>query len=167
MTPATRAAAILLLGAGLGLAETAPARAVEPDWTMLDAMAEQAFLCEQASEKEYWSGVPRRMMAALEIRLACLEEVAATLAAEFYPSGAFGPGGMKARLGDLQAETGRLFGAIHTQPLPCTAHAHDAHAHACGPIYEVWARENTVAAVRAAVDAMIDRLKDQSPLHTP
>ncbi|WP_404382071.1 hypothetical protein [Caenispirillum salinarum] len=161
MTPATRAAAILLLGAGMGLAPPGPARAAEPDYAMLDAMAEQAFLCEQASEKEYWSGVPRRMMAALEIRLACLEEIAATLADEFYPPDAFGPGGMKARLGDLQAQTGRLFGAIHTHPLPCAT-----GTDACGPIYEVWARENTVAAVRDAVDAMIDRLKDQSPLHT-
>lgn len=132
----------------------------EPDYRLIDAMAEQANLCEQASEKEYWSGVPRRMLAALEIRLACLKEVAATLADEFYPPDAFGDGGMRARLEELESRTGGLFEVIHGQALPCTTGE-------CGAIYDVWARENTVAAVRAVVEAMIERLKDQSPLHAP
>lgn len=160
MTPATRAAAILLLAWAFGPGMAKAVWAEGPDYAMLDAMAEQAYRCEQASEKEYWSGVPRRMMAALEIRLACLEEIAATLADEFYPPDAFGPGGMRGRLDDLEADTGRLFGAIHNRPLPCDSGT-------CGEIYDVWARENTVAAVRSVIDAMIDRLKDQSPLHAP
>jgi hypothetical protein len=161
MTTALRAVSFLLLATALsGVLATGPARAAEPDYAMLDAMAEQAYRCEQASEKEYWSGVPRRMMAALEIRLACLEEIAATLAEEFYPADAFGPDGMRGQLNALESQTSSLFGAIHTQPVSCL------HA-PCGEIYSVWARENTVAAVRATVDAMIDRLKDQSPLHTP
>lgn len=135
-------------------------QAAEPDYTMLDVMAERAYLCEQASENEYWSGVPQRMVAALDVRLSCLEDIAATLAEEFYPPDAFGPGGMRARLDELETQTSRLFGVIHTQPLAC-----DDVNGPCGPIYDVWARENTVATVRLAVDAMIERLKDQSPLH--
>lgn len=151
------------LALGLVLATTPappPALAAGPDFTLLDAMAEQVWACDQASEKEYWSGVPRRMKGALEIQIKCLEEVAVTLAEEFYPDDAFGAGGIRARLLDLRRAMGELYGAVHTAPVTCQTDP-------CGEIYEVWALESTVTAVRSLVDAMIDRLKDQSPLHAP
>lgn len=138
---------------------SAPAVAA-PDFTLLDAMAEQASVCEQASEKEYWSGVPHRMKAALTIQVTCLEAVAATLAREFYPPEAFGDGGIRARVAELRAAYDDLYGTVHTKPITCRAGS-------CNEIYEVWAMENTVSAVRALVDAIIDRVKDQSPLHRP
>lgn len=158
-------AAAALVGVGLAAAApgAAPARAAEPaapDYALLDAMAEQASTCEQASEKEYWTGVPHRMKAALAIQASCLEEVAATLAREFYAEDAFGPGGIRARIADLRTTYGSLYEAVHTRPLTCRWQR-------CDEIYEVWAMENTVSAVRALVDAIIDRVKDQSPLHRP
>lgn len=152
-------AAAAVVGAGLAVA--APACAAErPDFTLLDAMSEQAATCEQASEREYWSGVPHRMQAALKVQATCLEEVAATLAHEFYPEDAFGEGGIRARMEDLRRVTGELYGAVHTRPVTCRAGS-------CDEIYEVWAAENTVSALRSLVDAIIDRVKDQSPLHRP
>lgn len=152
----TRGLAVCL---GAMLAGT-PAAAEGPDFTVLDAMAEQASLCEQASEKEYWSGVPHRMKAALAIQMTCLEEVAATLAREFYPEDAFGEGGIRARIAELRTSYGDLYQAVHTRPVTCTRDA-------CNEIYQVWAVENTVSALRTLVDAIIDRVKDQSPLHRP
>ncbi len=152
-----RALAVLVV-VGWG-AVTLPADAA-PDYGLLDAMAERAAVCEQASEKEYWTGVPVRMKAALEVQARCLTEVAETLAAEFYPPDAFGDGGIRARIDDLRATYGRLYGAVHTRPLTCRGGP-------CGDIYEVWAMEAYVSAVRALVDSIIDRVKDQSPLHQP
>lgn len=164
------AGAALVIGLGLaGVAGAAPpparaaaAETARPDFALLDAMDEQIYACDQASEREYWSGVPKRMTTALEIQAHCLEEVAATLAEEFYPPDAFGPDGIRGRIAELRTTMSGLYGAVHTAPVMCTE-----APESCGDIYRVWALESTVTAVRALVDAMIDRLKDQSPLHMP
>ncbi|GAA0579639.1 hypothetical protein [Caenispirillum bisanense] len=147
-------------GGAAALAASAAAAASGPNYALLDTMAERADACDQAVEKDYATGVPVRMTAALEVQARCLEDVAAALAAEFYPPDAFGDGGIRARVADLRATYGRLYGAVHTRPLTCRGRP-------CGDIYQVWAAEAYVSAVRALVDSIIDRVKDQSPLHQP
>lgn len=163
----------LFLASSLSLTIAAPAWAETParakaspsgsasrlDFGRLDAASLRADRCEEKAQKAYDSGKQEEILAALTEQSACLEGIILATAQEFYSPEVFGAGGPEARLADMRHSMAALLDPLYSRPRTCAPN--------CPPLYRVWAAEAYVTSVRALLDGMIDRLKDESPYHRP
>jgi hypothetical protein len=57
----------------------------------------------------------------------------------------------------MRENLAQLYSTIYSEPRTCAPN--------CGEVYQIWAAEAYVTSIRIMLDDMIDRLKDESPLH--
>lgn len=127
------------------------------DFRKLDTAAAKAEACDDKVRDAYVSGDNDRILAALNEQGKCLEVVLFSVAREFYDHDAFGTGGVEARMDELRSTLGHMYSTIYSEPKTCVPN--------CGVVYQIWAQEAYVTSIRIMLDDMLDRLKDESPLH--
>lgn len=131
--------------------------AARPDFEALDEAAARADACEEKSRDTYGAADNEKVLEGLNAQAKCLEVVLFGVAREFYDHDAFGSGGVEARIADLRRVLGDLYSTIYSEPRTCAPN--------CGVLYQIWAQEAYVTSIRIMLDDMLDRLKDESPIH--
>ncbi len=155
-------ALVLVLSAVTSLDLMLPATAwarEQPDFSHLDEAAAHAAVCDAKATDVYETGENPAILMALNEQGKCLEVILFSVAREFYDSNAFGKGGVEARISEVRHSLAQLYSTIYSEPRTCAPN--------CGEVYQIWAAEAYVTSIRIMLDDMIDRLKDESPLHRP
>ena len=140
-------------------AETGQKTGQKPDFRQLDVAAAKAASCDDKVQPAYESGNNERILTALTEQAKCLEVVLFSVAREFYDNDAFGKGGVEARIAEVRDSLGHLYATIYSEPRTCAPN--------CGQVYQIWAAEAYATSIRIMLDDMLDRLKDESPIHRP
>ncbi|CCG07042.1 hypothetical protein [Pararhodospirillum photometricum] len=144
---------------GLVLIQGAQAGPLDPKtFAQLDAVPDRLAACAAGDSAAEDSGDPERLKTVMATEIVCLRALAVEVASTFYPADAFGPGGLKAVLGQLDEPLSRVFNAVQTKPQAC--------APACDPFYAVQAQDMTRRFLTTLILDMTERLKDDSPLHS-
>jgi hypothetical protein len=148
---------LCLAAAAAALSIATPSFAASPDFSHLDDAAARAASCDRKANAAYETGDNKSILMALNEQGKCLEVVMFSVAREFYDDNAFGAGGVEARIHEMRENLAQLYSTIYSEPRTCAPN--------CGEVYQIWAAEAYVTSIRIMLDDMIDRLKDESPLH--
>lgn len=148
----------ILIGPARG-AWAGDAVVAHPDFSALDEASARADACENKNRDNYRAEDNQKILEGLNAQAKCLEVILFSVAREFYDRDAFGSGGLEARMVELRKVLGNLYSTIYSEPRTCAPN--------CGAVYQIWAQEAYVTSIRIMLDDMIDRLKDESPIHHP
>ncbi|MGB0696406.1 MAG: hypothetical protein ACPGOY_12215 [Rhodospirillaceae bacterium] len=127
------------------------------DYTLLDGIPDALYRCAQLKEPALDSASLPALRDALRREIACVIDVGEMLSQTFYPPGAFGPEGFTGRMAELSTPLAEIYRVMQTEAAACVP--------ACGTIYTVQTLEGQLRMVLFIVTDMVDRLKDDSPVH--
>ncbi|MBE1237704.1 hypothetical protein IHV25_08595 [Phaeovibrio sulfidiphilus] len=143
---------------------SAAAWAAEPPsaeaFALLDSVPDRLEACNTAGILDE-AGDQAAVLKALQKDIACLVGLAGEISQTFYPSDAFGRGrggSLSAALERVNAELLPVYVGVQTKPLACAPN--------CDAFYLRQAYDMNVRFLNVFILDMIERLKDDSPIHT-
>lgn len=124
------------------------------NWELLDQVEAERNSCAKARDKKASSGVTGEMRSAAIEYGVCVERIIKKVATEFYAPGAFGEGGITARVEEMRMPYQKAYWTMYNDAGPCGSTG-------CGTMYQVFHAGKWSNLMEGILADMVGHLKDQ------